>query len=101
MPAINNITRANKLNHFYLGFEKDNQEECSQILEGVNCNLHKEIILIDPDSVNRVFKSLHTNNTTGPNRMSPFILKSFSEELIAVWPQLFHLSVDIHSVPKV
>lgn len=52
--------RANDFKHFYLQFEKDTQEECSQILEGVDCYLHRDRITIELESVNRVFQSLQS-----------------------------------------
>lgn len=46
--ANDEITKANVLNDFYLLFECDNQGECREILEEVNCNVHGHRIWIDP-----------------------------------------------------
>lgn len=38
--ANDEITKASELNDLYLLFESDNQGECREILEEVNCNVH-------------------------------------------------------------
>lgn len=76
---------------FNLCFESDNQGECREIFEEVNCNVHGHRIWIDPQSVTQVFKSRHTNKAAGPDNISVFLLKTFAEELTPVWHQLFQL----------
>lgn len=56
-------------------------------------------ILIDPQEVTKIFKTIHTNEATSPENMSALLLKTFAEELSSAWPKLFQRSSDTHTVP--
>lgn len=92
--------KANALNQFYMRFESDNNRDCCDVLDNVNCNV-KDRIFIDPHAVTKVFKSMYLKKATGPDNMSTFLLKTFAEELTPVWHQLFQLSIDKHVVPEI
>ena len=98
--SSNETERANELNDFYLHFETGTFTECCAILENVHFNMDEERIVIDPQSVSKVFESINTKKATGPDNMSAFLLKTFADELSPVWHRLYQLSVDTHSVPE-
>ena len=58
------------------------------------------LILINPEEVARVFRGLHIKKASGPDGISAFFLKSFSQELTPAWSPLFQLSIDTYTIPK-
>ena len=83
--SSNETERANELNDFYLCFETDTFTECCAILENVNCNMDEERIVIDPQSVSKVVKSINIKKATRLDSMSAFLLKTFADEVSPVW----------------
>lgn len=93
------LARANELNNFYMRFDTDTVSECNVILNNVECDKDSDRILIDAQTVTKIFRTMRTNKATGPDNMSAFLLKTFAEELTPAWHKLFQLSVDTSTVP--
>ncbi|KAK0155032.1 RNA-directed DNA polymerase from mobile element jockey [Merluccius polli] len=75
-------------------------EECNSVLSTISCDQSNRIV-INSETVARVFGGLHTKKATGPDGISALLLKTFARELAPAWSPLFQLSVDSHSIPKV
>jgi hypothetical protein len=53
-------------------------------------------IIITTEQVTKVFKQLIPRKASGPDNVSPFLLKT-TEELGPVWQSIFQLSLDSHT----
>lgn len=56
-------------------------------------------LCLTPHSVNKVFE-YECEKGRGPDNLSAFFLKTFSDELSPVWHRLFQLSIDTHTAPE-
>ena len=63
------------------------------------CNVESDRLVLDLDTVCKVFKTIKTNKATGPDGLQAHLLKSCAEELAPAWLRLFQLSLDSHVVP--
>ena len=82
--ALDEGARANELNNFFMRFECDTSQGCNDVINGLNCDDVVNRLVIDQDTVRRVFKSIQTNKATGPDGMHASLLKTCAEELAPV-----------------
>ena len=81
MAAQNESAKANELNDFFMRFETNTVKECCDVINALPCTGDSDRIIIDPGSVTKVFKTMHTNKATGPDGMCAFLLKTCADEL--------------------
>ena len=62
-------------------FECDTSQGCYDVMNELNCNVNNDRMVIDLDTVCRVFKTIQTNKATGPDGMHASLLKTCAEEL--------------------
>lgn len=66
IAATDESAMANELIKFFLRFECDTYQECCDIIDGLKNDVSRRIVL-DIDTVSRVFKTIKTNKATGPD----------------------------------
>lgn len=78
-------TFVKKLNLFYKRFDTHNHtNDCFAVLQTVPTS-HAEEIIVTTEQVTKVFKQLNPRKASGPDNVSPVLLKTFAEELGPVW----------------
>ena len=65
------------------------------------CDPIQDRIIVNRNAVTTSFKKLNRKKASGPDGISPFILKTFSDELTVAWNPLFQLSVDTCTIPTI
>ena len=98
--ALDEGARANELNDFFMRFECDTSQGCHDVIDELNYDAINDRMVIDQDTVCKVFKNIQTNKATGPDGMHASLLKTCAEELAPAWQKLFQLSLDSHKVPE-
>lgn len=100
----NDLNKANDLNIFYKRFDlncETNVTCCKELSMSIPCDPTKDRIIINPKDVTAVFKKLNSKKASGPDGISSFILKTFSDELTPAWCPLFQFSVDTCIIPTI
>ncbi len=67
---------------------------------GNSAHLPMPDIIINPNEVEKALKDLKPNNTSGPDKISPRVLKELAEELSPHLTRIFQTSLESGSVPK-
>lgn len=105
-PAKKQITtldeqnKSNELNDFYLRFDLENfPHECDRVMQPLPETNTISWLEVDPLSVQRLFSTVRTDKTTGPDGLPAFLLKSCAEELTSAWCPVFQRWLDTHTVP--
>ena len=65
-----------------------------------NKNIYITDIIITKDAVKNKLKGLNTDKATGPDKIPPFLLKTFCNELSLPISMIFNQSISEGSVPK-
>lgn len=100
----NDLNKANDLNIFYKRFDlncETNVTCCKELSMSIPCDPTKDRIIINPKDVTAVFKKLNSYKASGHDGISPFILKTFSDELILALCPLVQFSVDTCNIPTI
>ena len=92
------------LNQFYGRFDNHgpfHDPLYDQLCEDLaSCINDKDRILLTTTEVQKVLKNVKPNKAAGPDGISGRILKTCCKELAGDFRQLFQLSLDCHTVPK-
>ena len=103
LQVHNELDKANELNLFYKRFDSNpakNVHDCREMVNTLVCE-PRHRILIEPRDVSNVFNKLLIKKSSGPDHISAFLLKTFSQELTPAWTPLFQRSVDSGSIPAI
>ena len=84
------LASAVELNSFFTRFEvSETEESCTDILKSVIVH-PDDRVQISVEQVAQVFWHLNAQKSTGPDNITAYVLKTYSEELAPVWQPIFH-----------
>ena len=66
------------MNDYFMRFEFDISQGCLDVIKGLNCDAVVRMV-IDQDTACRVFKSIQSNDATGPDGMHACVLLKLCE----------------------
>ncbi|KAI2644006.1 RNA-directed DNA polymerase from mobile element jockey [Labeo rohita] len=99
LHVTDELAKANELNYFYKRFDNnDFSAECNMMLDSMVID-DADRLKIDLKSINKVFKQVNVTKATGPDGISPFLLRTCADELTSAWCPIFQRSLYSHIVP--
>ncbi|KAK3568336.1 hypothetical protein QTP86_004230 [Hemibagrus guttatus] len=109
--SVNDLRLANSLNEYYCRFERQwnspdppqsSPHQLSPTQLHTSATPHPPPLTpltIKEDEVNRLFKRLNTRKATGPDSVSPSLLKHCANQLSPVFTDIFNTSLETCHVP--
>lgn len=99
--TLDDSKMTNDMNNFYLRFDtQDFSVDGYRELDSLHTiDNAPDRLWIDPLRVKRLFQCVPLRKAAGPDRITPFLLKTFAEELAIAWCPVFQQSLDTHTVP--
>ncbi len=85
LHVTDELAKANELNNFYKRFDNyDFSAECDMVLDSIATD-DADRLEIDLKTITKVFKQVNATKATGPDGISPFLIRTCADELTSAW----------------
>ncbi len=85
LHVTDELAKTNELNYFYKRFDNyDFSAECDMVLDSIATD-DADRLEIDLKSITKFFKQVNATKATGPDGISPFLIRTCADKLTSAW----------------